>query len=171
MGTILEKSKEFGIKCHRDANCQYDGKPYEIHLEMVYNIGLKFIHLIPKEKQENVLSACWIHDTIEDCRQTYNDVKNSLNEDVAELAYALTNEKGKTRKERASDKYYEGIRNTQFASYVKLCDRIANYQYSIKTNSKMSGIYEKEMDDFLNKVVNNSEYIEMVDYLKSLKNK
>ena len=54
---------------------------------------------------------------------------------------------------------------------MKLCDRIANYQYSIKTNSKMSGIYEKEMDDFLNKVVNNSEYIEMVDYLKSLKNK
>ena len=111
---MIEKAKEYAIDCHSKTGHLYDGKPYETHLQMVFNTAKKFIHLIPDEHQENVLAGCWVHDVIEDCRQTYNDVKNVTNVEVAELAYALTNEKGKTRKERANDKYYEGIRQTPY---------------------------------------------------------
>jgi hypothetical protein len=34
-----------------------------------------------------------VHDVIEDCRETCNDVKKATNEEIAELAYALTNKK------------------------------------------------------------------------------
>ena len=34
-----------------------------------------------------------MHDVIEDCRETYNDVNKATNEEIPELAYALTNEK------------------------------------------------------------------------------
>jgi len=58
------------------------------------------------------MTACWGHDLIEDCRVSYNDVKDALGQEAADIIYAVTNEKGKNRKERANDKYYEGIRNT-----------------------------------------------------------
>lgn len=161
---MIEKAKEYALESHRETNHLYDGKPYEVHLEMVVNVAKRFIHLIPQEQQENVLSACWLHDVIEDCRQTYNDVKNQTNFEVAEIVYALTNEKGKNRKERANDKYYLGIKTTPYAVFVKLCDRIANYEYSISVGSRMAAMYEKEMELFCDAIYN-EKYQPMFDYL------
>jgi uncharacterized FlaG/YvyC family protein len=163
---LLLKAKEYAIHCHEMTAHKYNGLPYEEHLRMVVNTANNFIHLIPEESQETVLAACWVHDVIEDCRQTYNDVKTATNEAVAELAYALTNEKGRNRKERANEKYYTGIKNTPFATFVKVCDRIANYEYSKKTESSMAKMYEKEMGDFIRAIYDDT-YKEMFDYLLS----
>ena len=149
---ILEKAREFAEYHHNGTNHKYDGKPYTYHLSMVVEVAERFIHLIPVNKRDTVLAACWCHDTIEDCRVTYNDVKSELGEEVANIVYALTNEKGKTRKERANDKYYEGIRNTKGAVFVKLCDRIANVQYSKMTKSSMFKKYKEENPNFLSKL-------------------
>jgi len=111
------------------------------------------------------LSACWCHDVIEDCRQTYPDVKENTNENVANIVYALTNEKGKTREERANDKYYEGIRETPYATFVKLCDRMANLDYSKRKSPKMTKVYLKDMSNFIKKIYD-PKYDEMFDYLK-----
>jgi len=99
----------YAIEAHHNTNHLYDGKPYAVHLAMVVGYAQKYIDKIPKQFQENVISACWLHDTIEDTRNTYNDIKNISNTTVADIVYALTNEKGKNRKERANDKYYQGI--------------------------------------------------------------
>ena len=150
--SITEIAKEYATDRHDITAHQYDGKPYDIHLQMVVDTANRFIHLIPEEHREIVLAGCWVHDVIEDCRQTYNDVKAKTNEAVAELAYALTNEKGRNRKERANDKYYEGIKQTPFATFIKICDRIANYEYSKKQGSRMAQMYEKEANDFVAKL-------------------
>jgi (p)ppGpp synthase/HD superfamily hydrolase len=162
---IIEKSKTYGTQCHRQASHYYDAKPYEVHLQMVYDIANEFIYLVPENDRDNVLAACWVHDTIEDCRQTYNDVKAHTNETVAELAYAVTNEKGKTRKERANDKYFTGIRNTPNATFLKLCDRIANYEYSKQNNSSATPMYEKEMENFIEQLYD-EKYEEMFARLR-----
>jgi (p)ppGpp synthase/HD superfamily hydrolase len=113
----------------------------------------------------------WGHDLIEDCRVSYNDVKNKLGQEAADIVYAVSNEKGKTRAERANDKYYEGIRNTPGAVFVKLCDRIANVQYSKMTKSRMFEMYKKENDNFITKLGGNDiPYSEMVEGLKNLFN-
>lgn len=164
---MIEKTKQYAVKCHNDTNCLYDGKHFEVHLQMVFDAATKFIHLIPENERENVLASCWGHDVIEDCRQTYNDVKQNTNLSIADLVYALTNEKGKNRKERANEKYYLGIRNQPYATFVKVCDRIANYQYSKQQNSNMAKLYEKEMKDFFDQLYV-SKYQEMFDYLVNL---
>ncbi len=164
---ILTKSKEFAEYHHNGTNHKYDGKPYTYHLSMVVEVAEKFIHLIPVNKRDTVLAACWCHDIIEDCRVTYNDVKSELGEEVANIVYALTNEKGKTRKERANDKYYEGIRETEFAVFVKLCDRIANIQYSYSQRSRMSDMYKKETPDFI-KSIYDEKYEQLFHYLENL---
>ena len=179
------------IECHRSTNHFYDTYlPYEFHLRMVNQVAQDFKHLLddtkdyftgenyrgPKQDQVTLRTAClratWGHDLIEDCRVSYNDVKNHLGQEAADIVYAVTNEKGKNRSERANDKYYEGIRNTPGAVFVKLCDRIANVQYSKMTKSRMFEMYRKENDNFMTKLgyeFNNShEYSVMFDYLLNL---
>ena len=140
--------KEWAISCHEDTNHKYDGKPYQLHLEMVANTAKQFSYLIPVSDIDIVIQACWCHDLIEDCRKTYNDIKENAGVHVADIVYAVTNEKGKTRKERANEKYYKGIRDCQYATFVKICDRIANLQYSVATNSRMIEVYRKEAANF-----------------------
>jgi len=118
------------------------------------------------------LRAAWGHDLIEDTRVSYNDVKEHLGQEAADIIYAVTNEKGKNRKERANEKYYEGIRNTPGAVFVKLCDRIANVQYSKMTGSRMFEMYKKENDSFIVMMGMDDNdthpYDEMFDYLIGL---
>ena len=160
--------KNWCIEQHERTNHMYDAYlPYSFHLRMVVQAFNDFKHLLPEnlltredscyhnsfETVDETLSAleyaCWGHDLIEDTRVSYNDVERALGYNAAEIIYAVTNEKGKNRKERANDKYYEGIRNTPGAVFVKLCDRIANVQYSKMTKSRMFEIYKKENDYFL----------------------
>lgn len=138
----------WAMQKHKDTNHLYDGKPYEYHLWMVSDIAKMFIHYIPELKRDHVIGACWLHDTIEDCRVTYNDIKQEFGEELAEITYSLTEEKGRNRKERHNAKYWEGIRATPFATFVKLCDRAANIKHSLETKSSMFEKYRKEHDGF-----------------------
>jgi (p)ppGpp synthase/HD superfamily hydrolase len=147
------------IEQHRKTNHYYDlYLPYEFHLRMVNQAAMDFQHLLDGKLdyrgdvivalREVCLLATWGHDLIEDTRTSYNDVKDVLGQEVADIIYAVSNEKGKTRAERANDKYYEGIRNTPGAVFVKLCDRIANAQYSKMTKSSMFKKYKLEQPHF-----------------------
>lgn len=166
---LEETSKNYSINCHSSVNHFYDDLPYSYHLEMVNKIAKKFIHLIPEKDRDLVLASTWAHDLIEDCRVTYNNVKEILTEDVADIVYALTNEKGKTRKERANEKYYLGIKETKYATFVKLCDRIANVQFSKQNGSSMFNSYKKEFEEFEN-FLYEEQYSEIFEFLKSLIN-
>jgi (p)ppGpp synthase/HD superfamily hydrolase len=180
------------IEQHTNTNHYYDKYlPYRFHLEMVDTVAEQFEHLLDATMDyftgEKIYSfdyhtkcslreACRIatygHDLIEDTRTSYNDIKSILGQEAAEIIYALTNEKGKTRSERANDRYYEGIRNTPGATFVKLCDRIANVQYSKMTKSRMFEQYKDENENFMSQLSwypsGNHKYKEMFNYLVSL---
>ncbi len=106
-----------------------------------------------------------MHDSIEDARLTYNDVtsvarmvmEETQAKMAAEIVYALTNEKGRTRAERANDKYYEGIRTTPYAPMCKMADRLANVGYAAHNpshkNGVMKDVYAREMGHFLDSIV------------------
>lgn len=164
---IAEQSKQYAIRCHRETNHLYDEHPYEVHLQMVADTAARFIHLIPEAARHEVIAGCWVHDCIEDCRQTYNDVKKATNEAVAELAYALTNEKGRNRQQRANDKYYTDMKATPYAVFIKYCDRIANVTYAKQRGSRMLGVYQKEVDAFIDKI-HQAPYDEMAKHLRNL---
>ncbi len=164
-----EHAKNFSINCHMATNHFYDGLPYEFHLNMVVETAKKFIHLIPEKDHSVVLASCWAHDLIEDARITYNDLKDELGEEVAEIVFAVTTEKGKTRKERANEKYYNGIRETKYADFVKICDRIANVGYSKNQSSSMFGKYKDEFENFEFWLYTDKNH-EMFEYLYNLLN-
>jgi len=184
---IDHNKRNWIISQHVSTNHMYDyNLPYGFHLKMVADVGKEFEYLLDDTvdcitgKREldrgcdNTVTlreaceiACWGHDLIEDTRVSYNDVRSQLGVEAADIIYAVSNEKGRNRKERANDKYYEGIQNTPGASFVKLCDRIANVKYGIMTNSKMVEMYRKENMEFAKKVHKNELQI-MVTYLAQL---
>jgi len=45
---MIEKAKEYAIKCHTDTCHYYDTHLYSYHLQMVVDVANKFIHLIPE---------------------------------------------------------------------------------------------------------------------------
>jgi len=163
----LEQFIEWTIGKHKSTNHYYDTYlPYEFHLRMVVNELIEHLQLKPEYLLESIhnpegilLAAAWGHDLIEDTRTNYNDILKVSNIKIAELIYALTNEKGKNREERGNNKYYEGIRNTEGASTIKLCDRIANVKYSKMTKSRMFEMYKKENSHFLDQVCNGDKVV------------
>ena len=166
------KIMAFAIEAHAKVNQDYDGHPYSVHLCMVFEQAMNFINYIPKQDRYDVLNAVWLHDTIEDCRLTYNDVLKISNAKVADLVYALTNEKGKNRKERANSNYYKGIRDLKYAVFIKLCDRLANVLYSRATDSTLFYVYRNENDEFLKNLFEEDHhelrYKELVEALRNV---
>jgi len=161
----LNEIREYAIGCHKDTNHTYgNGEPYFVHLRMVAKHAASFIHLLPPDLHDTALKTAWTHDVIEDCRQTYNDVKNIAGYEVAEATYALTNEKGKNRAERANAIYYKGILENRVAHFIKICDRLANAEYSKRNGSSMLNAYQKE-NGYFKTWLHCSEFSVMFDVL------
>lgn len=163
----IEIIRQQAHELHQSVNQIYgDGLPYGYHLDMVVQGVCDYGHLVCA-KEDDVLPlffGSYYHDSIEDARLTYNNVmhvaRNLLTEEQAlmatEIVYALTNDKGRTRAERAGEKYYAGIRETPYAPFVKLCDRLANTTYSCSAmdsdNTRMKEVYKQEMGHFLQSI-------------------
>ena len=160
----LETFRQGAHLLHQSVNQTYgDNLPYGYHLDMVVEGIREYGHLVCAVEDDvlPLFFAGFFHDSIEDARLTYNDVmrqaRNVLTEEQAlmatEVVYALTNDKGRTRAERAGEKYYKGIRETPYAPFVKLCDRLANVAYSCSGDeggdNRMKGVYKDEMGHFL----------------------
>lgn len=159
----IETMRQSAYDLHQSVNQTYgDSLPYGFHLDMVVDLIRRFGHLVCAG-EEDVLPLFFggfYHDSIEDARLTYNDVKKVARQWMTdeqalmavEIVYALTNDKGRNRAERAGEKYYKGIRETPYAPFVKLCDRLANTTFSCSDdegNPRMREVYKQEMPHFL----------------------
>lgn len=156
--------RSLAASIHAGVNQYYDdSKPYVYHLDMVadqfmylYKTAVK--HFDAKELDDDtllmLLFAAYFHDTIEDCRIHYCDVEKYASRflgkkyatQAAEIVFALTEEKGKTRADRHNDKYYSGIANTTYASCIKTADMCANMIYSwYKSRKRYEDYYNEWM--------------------------
>jgi len=163
----IEQIQQSAHQLHESVNQRYAVYlPYSYHLDMVVN-GVRQYGAVVLAQPSDVIAvifAAYYHDSIEDARVTYNDVmkdaRRYMDEQHAfmatEIVYALTNDKGRTRAERAGEKYYRGIRETPYAPFVKLADRLANLEYSCQhgdaLNARMKDVYRQEMPHFINAI-------------------
>ena len=185
----IEEIRQNAHELHRSVNQHYDKKhPYGFHLDMVADSVFKYGHLVCQQEADilPLFFAAYYHDSIEDARMTYNDVTRAarlfMNDDqaymAAEMVYALTNDKGRTRAERAGERYYQGIRETPYAPFLKLADRLANITYSFThsnpSNHHMKDVYKEELPHFLEAINahNDDPHFalpqEMIDHINEL---
>ena len=163
--------RDAAFALHASVGQTYSGQlPYSYHLGMVADAAMKYGAEVVTDEQDilPVVFGAYYHDSIEDARLTYNDVtkvaKQFMNESqaimAAEVVYALTNDKGRTRAERAGEHYYAGIRATPYAPFVKLCDRLANMTHSFTAsdggNHRMRTVYQQEWEHFRQSITGES---------------
>jgi (p)ppGpp synthase/HD superfamily hydrolase len=142
----LESFIEFCVERH-DIVCnqKYAGAlPYSCHLKWVASNGKKFLHLIDEGDRNLAIAGCYGHDLIEDARMTYNDIKQLWGFELAEIIYACSEEKGRTRSERHSADFFMNLSTNDIAIFVKLCDIAANVKFSMLDNSSMLVKYQLE---------------------------
>ncbi len=119
------EARNFAHEAH--GRQRYGSEPYGFHLEQVRLVLERFSIVDPEFQQ-----AALLHDVIEDTPRNYNDVKKAFGERVAELVYAVTDELGRDRVERHI-KTYPKIVATPGAVVIKLADRIANVEHSLRS--------------------------------------
>ena len=164
LAPIINEIRNDAHALHASVNHAYDRiRPYGFHLDMVVNWVRKYIEEVCESEQDvlPIYFAAFYHDSIEDARLSYNDVmkiaRSQMDEEQAylatEIVYALTNEKGRNRAERANEKYFAGIREIPYAPFVKLADRLANTSYAFSKGTadslRMSKVYREELPGFL----------------------
>lgn len=161
---VINEIRNDAHALHASVNHAYDRiRPYGFHLDMVVNWVRNFIEEVCQDEKDvlPIFFAAFYHDSIEDARLSYNDVMKIASELMdgeqaflaTEIVYALTNEKGRNRAERANEKYFAGIREIPYAPFVKLADRLANTSYAFSKGTadslRMSKVYREELPSFL----------------------
>jgi predicted HD phosphohydrolase len=136
MSKLIEKAKAFATRAHDGQ--MYGDKPFIYHPGQVAKNAERFGF------DEEVIAAAWLHDAIEDTDTTYHDIKQAVGKEVAELVYAVTDELGRNRRERAEKTLPKTRLAGSRAVGLKLCDRLAN----AAENDRFLGMYRKEYPDF-----------------------
>lgn len=141
----------------------YDGKPYFYHLEQVVDVLKDFGFT-----DDKYVICGYLHDTLEDCAISYNDIKENFGVEIAEIVYCVTDELGRNRKER-KEKTYPKIRSNSDAIIIKLADRIANLTNSMKYKPQMADMYRKEYEGFRDALyIENTEADAMWEHLDEM---
>lgn len=136
--TKVKEARMVAVKAH--SGQYYDNIfPYEKHLDDVVAVLKSHGIVSPK-----LLKSAYMHDTIEDCNVSYNDIRTYFGEDVAEIVYCVTDEIGRNRKERKLKTLPKTASNKD-AVIIKVADRIANINHGGKLE-----MYAKEYFEFRN---------------------
>jgi (p)ppGpp synthase/HD superfamily hydrolase len=123
----------------------YGESPYLLHLSAVDSV-LKDACF---GEGSAVRLAAWLHDVLEDAPEmfTRQDLEKMFGPGVAEIVWRVTNEPGANRAERAQ-KTYPKIAGNDQAIVLKLADRIANIEHSLRSFSRFGLMYVKEDTTF-----------------------
>ncbi len=156
----LVKAREFAIKAHGDQ--KYGGLPYVTHLADVVAVCIRF------GIGGDIRTAAWLHDLLEDTGTTLTDLYvHGFSAATCNLVVAVTNEPGKNRRERHLKTYPKIRKYGKDAVILKLADRIANMEFSLK-NGAMAGMYRKEFPEFYDALYRPNECDVMWEHLKSI---
>lgn len=137
-----QAARAFAIERHGDQRYG-DGAPYSTHLAAAVEV----LHRFGYGDDPQLVCAAWLHDVVEDTPTTRDEVAAYFGDEVAALVWAVSNEPGKNRAERAS-KTYPKIAATPRAIIVKLADRIANVEASKRSRRDLYAMYRREWPKF-----------------------
>lgn len=140
------KARALAIVAH--ARQTYGGEPYRVHLQAVVDVLTRFGCSLD-DATAPCLIAAHLHDCIEDTSLTREDIEEGFGKQIGDIVWAVTDEPGLSRRERKPATYAKTAGSTIEAILVKLADRIANVENSIKfPGSGFLEMYRKEQPLF-----------------------
>lgn len=126
---LAVKAMEYAKKNH--TGMRKDGTtPYFYHPVTVTNYLRPFERLMIAP--ETAFAAALLHDVVEDCNPSINDVEKEFGKEIADCVFLLSKETG-----YVNGYYYDRMAKNPVASIVKGADRIHNIQ-------SMVGVFTEE---------------------------
>lgn len=113
------KALAFAIKAHEGQKRKHSDIPYIYH-----PLNLACHCLAMGIDDDAIIAACLLHDTVEDCGCTYDDLP--VDEESRELVRLMTHEKDDGDRDRSMRKYFKGIASNPKAALIKCVDRCNN---------------------------------------------
>lgn len=115
----------YAVKAH-EGQFRSDGSPYIKHPERV----AAFVRKFKKSKNlDALISAAFLHDTIEDTNTTHEDLEKMFGGLIASLVKELTSDKEKIKEIGKTDYLAQKMASmSSWALVIKLADRLDNVQ-------------------------------------------
>jgi (p)ppGpp synthase/HD superfamily hydrolase len=161
------KARQFCIDAHEGQKRKYTGEPYYTHPSSVQEIVSKAFIKQPSFREArispffsksllgytyiNSLCSAYLHDVVEDCNITFNELSREFNKDIAEIVFWCTNLSELKFKNRWDKKITERWKwhahesiNFNAAKIVKAADIIHNCESIFKHDPAFAQVYLKE---------------------------
>lgn len=137
----VNKALQFASVAHKGQVRKYSGEPYINHPIAV----AKIVESVPHDK--NMIAAALLHDVVEDCEVSLEQIEQQFGADIASLVENLTDvskpEDGNRKIRKAIDREHSGNASPRAAS-IKLADMIHNSEDIIKNDPNFAKVYIAE---------------------------
>ena len=121
MNDRIIKASEFAAQAHAGQYRKGEARePYIIHLEEVANLVEAW------GGSEEAILAAWLHDTVEDCDITFEDIEREFGASVCGFVRELTDDKSLEKQERKRLQIISAPKKSLEAALVKLADKSSN---------------------------------------------
>lgn len=139
------KVAEYAKKCYDDANCKYGDESYMVHINMTVGYVRIYQNVFKRPIDIDVTTAAaYLHDCMEDAKQTFNNISKVSGKKVAFVVLAVTDVPAENRLMKHLLTMGKTVQDYR-AIILKMCDILANASYS-KTNG--SSMYEKYVEEY-----------------------
>ncbi len=138
---VVDRALNFASNAHADQVRKYSGEPYIVHPIAVAEI----VSSIPHDN--NMLAAALLHDVVEDCPVSLEEIESEFGEDIASLVENLSDvskpEDGNRKFRKAMDREHSAKASPRAAS-IKLADLIHNAEDIAKNDPSFAKVFMAE---------------------------
>lgn len=142
-GPLIDEAKQLAGKAHEGQVRKYSGMPYIIHPVEVATI----VQTVEGHTDE-MIAAALLHDVVEDCDVTFEQIAEEISPEVAELVRGLTEvskpEDGNRAVRKAKDRDFLAQQNAEVQT-IKYADIISNTQDIRANDPSFAKVYIEEM--------------------------
>ena len=135
----FKKLREIARKQYNDSNCTYgdDKAEYIYHIDMVVDMIKKYRYIFvdPIDRETSIIAALF-HDSIEDAKQSFNNIADVTGKPAADVTLAVTDVPAENRLMKHLLTMGKTVKDYR-AIILKMCDMGSNGSYSKRTGSKM----------------------------------
>lgn len=140
---LITRADGFAACAHRKQLRKYTGSPYIEHPRRVAELLRGYV-------PDFVRAAALLHDTIEDCGVTYNEIDAEFGANVATLVYQVTDVFTKesfpawNRLERKNNERHRLGKSAAYAQSIKVADLMDNTSDIVANDKDFAKVYLRE---------------------------
>lgn len=141
-----EFAEAFARQAHAGQKRKYTGEPYINHCKEVANIVRSV------GGSEEMICAAWLHDVVEDCGTTFEQLRATFPDRVVELVEELTDvskpSDGNRKVRKALDREHSASASPE-GQTIKLADLISNTSSIVERDPDFAVVYLREKEALL----------------------